>query len=292
MEAILASGIKRVVFASPDTNPTVKGGGADRLRALGIEVVAGVCEAQAQELNVDWFHWIRTGAPLVTLKLAMSLDGKVAYQESTGNIFSDFSKRKPKWISGGIARQQVQRLRRHTDAVMVGSNTVLADNPQLTNRSGSGRQPLRVILDSELKIPTNANVFKPLLNASEGPNPITLVVTTTKASFQRRRDVELAGAEVLVLEDTAGQVDISAVLKVLGERGVQGVLCEGGAGVATTLIKKRLAHRVLLYISPLVIGMAGVPFFHTKDPFQFTESYRLSLVRRVGKDAGLLYTLK
>lgn len=277
---IIEAGIREVVFAARDPNPRVKGGGRERLREAGVIVREGLLAREGYELNRAWMHWVTTGLPFVVLKLAVSLDGRMA--SPTGDS---------KWISSQTARAHVQRLRRHVDAVLVGSGTVLADNPRLTNRTGWGRQPLRVILDSFLQVPPTANVYRPLGLGQEGPVPSALVVTTSKAGYYQRRELELAGAEVLVLDGEEDKVDLPELFRVLGKRGIQSIMCEGGARLATTLLSERLCHRLLLYHGALLIGEGGRSFFEQRGIASIKEARRLTLLwaRRVGRDVVSLY---
>jgi len=274
-ERVIAAGLKRVVIALRDPNPKVKGGGVEKLRQSGIEVELGVMSGPGEELNLGWLHWVETGHPLVLLKLAVSLDGKIASATNES-----------KWITSATARAQVHRLRRHADAILVGSQTVLSDNSRLTNRTGRGSQPLRVMLDSQLRVPTSLNIYSPLGLNQDGPSPILLVATTAKASFQSRKEAELAGAEVLVLEGKDQRVDLEALLRNLGERGIQTVLCEGGGELATALLTNNLVHRFLLYQSPILLGAEGKTFYTRKDIQSITEAQRLKLItfKRVGRD--------
>jgi len=228
-KAIIDSGIKKVVYAMSDPNPEVKGFGGDVLKQAGLEVEHGLLDDQAQELNKNWTHWVKTKRPLVALKMAVSMDGKIAPERGTSD-----------WISSEISRAQVQRLRRHYDAVLVGAKTVEVDNPRLTNRTGKGAQPLKVIVDSGLALNKEAHVFKDSDNSS-------LMITSEKSSLESRKDFERAGVEVQVFDNGKGRVDLEAAIVSLGERGIQGVLCEGGASVATSLLEAGLVDRLILY---------------------------------------------
>lgn len=250
VDAIIQAGISRVVVALRDPNPNVKGGGIELLRQAGLIVDEGVLKAPARELNLGWIRWISSGRPLVVVKLALSQDGRYSSPSAETS-----------WISSERSRAQVQHIRRYANAVMVGYKTVLADNPRLTNRSGFGSQPLRIVIDSRLEVPPNARVYHPLGFDEDGPTPIALAVTTTKASYHARRQLELAGVEVLVFEDKKGRVDLDALLVVLGERGIQTVLCEGGGELALSLIRQRLCDRLVTYQAPLVLGGEGKVFF-------------------------------
>lgn len=159
-ESIIAAGVSRVEVALRDANPNVKGQGIERLREAGIEVQFGLLADQARELNIAWTHWVTTGRPFVLAKLSLSIDGRTSYPDGSA-----------KWLSSPISRVQVQRLRRYVDAVMVGSDTVLTDDPLLTNRSGRGDQPLRLIIDPCLETSPQAAVYRPLGLSQRGPAP-------------------------------------------------------------------------------------------------------------------------
>ncbi len=276
-EAILKAGISRVVAAIDDPNPQVKGGGLKYLHSQGIKTEVGLLGNQAAELNAGWIHWVRTKRPLVVLKLAISLDGKIA--PANGQT---------QWLSGEVARAQVQRLRRTTQAILVGKNTVLKDNPRLTNRTGSGYRPLRVVVDSELEVAPSSHIYQAIDGLTK---PEALVVTTSRASFERRQVLELAGVEVSVLEKNDGQVDLEALLVMLGEKGIQTVLCEGGAELGTNLLRQRLCDRVLLYQCPMLIGKSGKSFFDFAVGDSLQDAIGLELIwnRKVGRDGVSYY---
>ncbi len=278
-EAILAAGISRVVIAMRDPNPKVKGGGIAELRSKGVKVELGLRGRRAIEMNRGWIHWAMTGRPFVLLKLASSLDGRIA--SSSGES---------KWISSPAARAHVQRLRRHVHAVLVGAGTVVRDNPRLTNRTGKGPQPLRVVVDSSLRTDINSHVYRPLALGERGRSPICMIATTSRASYQRRRDLELAGVEIVSLEGSNGKVDLDALIRHLGKAGIQSVMCEGGGGVATSLLEKGLVNRFMLYQGPLLLGSSGKVWFDGGEIASMRDAPRLRLLRSrmVGPDNMLL----
>lgn len=279
-EAIIDSGVSSVVIGARDPNPHVKGRGAERLREAGIVVREGVLASEAEELNATWVHWIQTGRPMVALKLAATLDGYIA---GPGN--------KRLNISSRVSFAQVQRLRRHFDAIMVGSGTVLADNPYLTNRSGRGAQPLRVIIDPRLETDCLANVYLPLQLEQQGPSPIATVATTSQSPFARRQEFALAGVDVEVWEDPNQKIDFASLLESLGKRGVQGVLCEGGATLASSLVSQGLVDRFFLYKAPKLLPDGGLKLFSSKVSCQLEQDFELLRCQKVGSD-GLLYYRK
>ena len=234
-DRIIAAGVRRVIIASRDPNPLVNGKGVEKLRAAGIQVIEGVLEDEAHELNEIFFHWITTKRPFVSLKLAMSLDGKIATK--TGDS---------RWITGPEARRRVHELRRRHAAVLVGVNTVLADDPELTVREVEGPQPLRVILDSRGRTPTTAKVLD---RAAK-----TLIAATSSMPREAEERLREAGAEVARFPAAGGKVDLEALLRWLGERGVDSVLVEGGGEVAWSFVSRGLVRKFYLFYGPVVIG--------------------------------------
>ncbi|OAT81835.1 bifunctional diaminohydroxyphosphoribosylaminopyrimidine deaminase/5-amino-6-(5-phosphoribosylamino)uracil reductase RibD [Desulfotomaculum copahuensis] len=243
-EAVIEAGVTRVVAAMTDPNPLVAGRGLERLRRAGIEVVAGVCEAEARRLNEVFIKYITTGLPFVVLKAAMSLDGRIATR--TGHA---------QWITGPAARAAGHVLRDRYDAILAGVNTVLADDPSLTTRlaDGRGRDPVRVILDSRARTPPGARVIK---QQSSAP---TLVAVTPDAPAERVAALKSAGAEVLMLPGDGGRVDLRTLLTELARRELTGVLVEGGGEVHASFLSAGLADKVVWFIAPLIIGGRQAP---------------------------------
>ena len=246
--AIIAAGVKAVHVAVIDPNPQVSGRGCAELRSAGIEVVMVVEEEEAEEvreLYEAFAKHVATGIPFVTAKFAMSLDGKIATR--TGDA---------KWVSGAKSRSAVQQMRRESDAVLVGLNTVVADDPQLTARDREGnpiqRQPLRVVVDSNCRMPPSAQILR---------QPGTTIVAVTRGAPQTRVDRLLkAGAEVLSFPaDRHARVDMAALLAELGRRGVVSVLVEGGGTVLGSLFDGKLVDKVYAFIAPVIIGGEGAP---------------------------------
>jgi len=243
VDAILDAGVARVVVGCRDPNPSVLGGGIERLRASGVEVVVGVAEAEAKELIRPWSKYVTQGASYLTLKLALSLDGRIATR--TGES---------KWITGEQARLRAQELRARHDAVMVGINTVLTDDPRLTVRDVPGRSPVRVIVDSKLRLRLNSNVVE---TARDFP---ACVVTTNEASRAVGDALEEAGlALIRVPSTTEGRCDMSAALRELAAREVVSVLCEGGAELAGSLLAAGLPDELHAFIAPILLGPRGRP---------------------------------
>ena len=241
-QAIIDAGVNQIHIATIDPNPKVSGKGCVELKAAGIEVVVGEEAESAKELYEAFNKHIKTGMPFVIAKYAMSLDGKIATH--TGDS---------KWVTGPESRSMVQQLRHESDAVLVGVNTLLADDPLLTARDNAGnalpRQPLRVIVDSRCRAPSNALIFKQ-------PGPI-LIATTKMVNKNSVDSLEMAGAEVLRLpSDQNGRVSIAALLEELGGRGVVSLLVEGGGAVLGSLFDDGLVDKVYAFLAPVIIGGA------------------------------------
>jgi diaminohydroxyphosphoribosylaminopyrimidine deaminase/5-amino-6-(5-phosphoribosylamino)uracil reductase len=239
---VCASGLARVVIASQDPNPRVVGAGIEALRQAGIAVEVGLLREQENRLNEAYRKYITTRRPFVTLKLAMSLDGKIATRT-----------RQSRWITGERARTMAHRLRAASDAVLVGVGTVIADDPLLTARHVRAHsQPLRVIADTKARTPPGAKI----IHASDRP---AVIAVTEQADRDRVRALRDAGAEVLVAPQRAGRVDLAALLDELGRREVASVLVEGGAQIAGSFIEEGLADKLVVFMAPKLIGGADAP---------------------------------
>ncbi len=243
-QAVVSSGIRRVVVGTIDTNPKVSGRGVNMLRDAGLNVKFGVLETESRRLNAPFFKHIATGLPFVVAKYAMSLDGKIA----TRNFDSA-------WITGDSSRAHVQQLRNTYDAIMVGSGTLKADNPRLTCRLPGGRDPVRVVLDARLESSPESQVF-----TMPGSTAPTILIASEDVSPQRRADFERDGVEIeLVPTGDNGYLDPRAILEALGRRGLLSVLVEGGGTLLGSLFDHRLVDRVYAYIAPKIIGGMGAP---------------------------------
>jgi diaminohydroxyphosphoribosylaminopyrimidine deaminase / 5-amino-6-(5-phosphoribosylamino)uracil reductase len=239
---LVEAGVARVVAGMVDPNPLVEGRGVHILRDGGIAVHIGVLEHEATRLNEAFAKHIRTGLPLVTLKMAASLDGRAAARDGSS-----------RWITGGEARADVHRMRAAADAILVGAGTAVRDDPALTCRDPDYRGPpkLRVIIDGRGILPETHRVF-------DGEAPV-LVATTEAAPEDRRRAWRQAGAIVLVLEEGSSLVPLERLFAELGKRDVQHVLVEGGPTLAWELVERGLVDRVVLFLAPKLIGGKEAP---------------------------------
>jgi diaminohydroxyphosphoribosylaminopyrimidine deaminase/5-amino-6-(5-phosphoribosylamino)uracil reductase len=271
-EALLRAGVARVVIGARDPHPHTAGRGVERLRAAGIEVVEGVAAGPCARLIEGFASLALRGRPHVTLKLAATLDGRIA--TATGES---------RWITGPAARREVHRLRNRCDAVLVGAATVVADDPALTCRLRQGRDPLRVILSGRLAVPATARAVS---LARRPGDPGTLIVTSSRSSARAMRALVAAGAEVVRLPGRQGRVDPVALLALLGEREVMRLLVEGGGQVAGELLAAGLVDRVLWFLAPTLIGGDGRPAIAGLGVQRLADALRLEevRVRRLGRD--------
>ncbi len=238
-KAIIASGIKRVVVAMKDPNPKVTGRGIRELTQARIKVTTGLLGSEANRLNEVFAKWITIGRPFVTMKVAASLDGKIA--SATGES---------RWITGEKARAYVHQLRNEVDAVMVGIGTVLADDPRLTARLAGkkGYDPIRIVVDSQLRIPLESKILHLHSFAR------TILATTKQASNEKIQKIEKLGAQVLVMEDSNGRVNLTALMKELGRIKITNLLLEGGSELNASMLCEGLVDKVIFLIAPKIIG--------------------------------------
>jgi diaminohydroxyphosphoribosylaminopyrimidine deaminase/5-amino-6-(5-phosphoribosylamino)uracil reductase len=280
-EALIAAGLARVVAATIDPNPAVAGHGADKMRAAGIDVTLGVCQAEARRLNEGFARWSQHKRPLVLMKVAMTLDGRIAPPAG------QHAAREPYWITCAAARAAVQPLRWQADAALTGVDTVLADDPMLTDRSGLRRRRplLRVVLDSALRMPLDS---KMVATAQNDPKNDVVIFTVSKdeARIQALRE---RGVRVEVLPAESGRVPLSKVLDKLGEEGILTLLTETGTRLNTALLAGDLVDRVHLFVSPQIMGSDAVPAFRgMAHPIRMAEVE----VERYDNDLGLCSLLK
>jgi diaminohydroxyphosphoribosylaminopyrimidine deaminase / 5-amino-6-(5-phosphoribosylamino)uracil reductase len=240
-DAIIAAGVRRVVVAALDPNPKHNGRGLKVLRRAGIRVESGLLAGKATAMNEAFNKWITTGMPVVIAKAAMSLDGKIATR--TGDS---------KWITSEAARREAHKLRASVDAVMVGANTVIRDDPQLTVRHEvRGRQPFRVVVDARGRTPRNAKLFR------DKHRTRTIILTTTLSPARWRRELALRGVGMLIVKAKGGRVDLRAALLALGKSNVTSLLVEGGGELLGSFFDARLVDAVALFLGPIVIGGRG-----------------------------------
>ncbi|HEX8871641.1 MAG TPA: bifunctional diaminohydroxyphosphoribosylaminopyrimidine deaminase/5-amino-6-(5-phosphoribosylamino)uracil reductase RibD [Candidatus Acidoferrum sp.] len=247
-EAILNSGLSRVVAATEDPNVKMRGNGFARLRASGVEVSTGILETEAQRLNEAFECWITTHKPLVTLKSALTLDGQLALPVPRRG-------KKRVWITGEESRAEVQRMRHASDALLTGIGTILADDPLLTDRSGlQRRRPLlRVVLDSRLRLSPKSRIVQ---TAADD----LLIFTSASLKSPKARQLQSAGAELVSVKSRAGRLDLRMVLKELGRREILSLLIEAGPRVNAAALAAGLVHRLVLFYAPRVAGSSKVPF--------------------------------
>lgn len=268
-DALVRSGIRRVIIGMKDPNPLVAGGGIRKLKRSGIDVRTGILEQECFRLNEPFFKYVTQKKPFVTLKIAQTLDGKIATRSGQS-----------KWITSEVSRKKVLQLRRESDAVLVGIQTVLVDNPLLTLRSVKGVQPKRIVLDSRLRIPLDSN----LMRSNEPPK--TIVATVEDAPADKIHAVRKTGAEVWIIKkNQEGRIDLNSLLKKAAETGITSILVEGGREVFTSFLKSGLADAIVVFTAPKVFGKGMDPFgdlgiLEPADALQF----RTVKWSRIGED--------
>ena len=271
-DAVISSGIRRVVVAMRDPYPLVDGRGNRKLREEGIEVVVGVLEADAARMNEPWIHYVRTGRPFVTVKVAQSLDGYIALPDGESQ-----------WITGELARQEVHRLRARADAILIGRRTALQDNPSLTIRHGvQGRTPIRVVLDRRLELPTDLKVF-----ADEERERTILMIGEDFADDPKADELRSMGVtvEALPVEGNPENLRLDQVVDRLGARKITSLLVEGGAAVIDTMIADNLVNKLIIFLGPKLLGHGLKSFSKIATPS--LDEARLVNIRRaemVGED--------
>jgi len=275
-DAIIAAGIKRVVVAAKDPNPKHSGRGLAILRRAGIRVESGLLADEAARMNEAFNKWITTGIPLVIAKAAMSLDGKIATR--TGDS---------KWITSDVARRYTHKLRAQVDAIMVGANTVIHDDPRLTVRHGvrCTKQPWRVVVNARGRCPKNAKLF------TDAHRNRTIVITSKKSPAHWRRHLPLEGVTVITLPWKRGGVDLRAALRALGRMNITSVLVEGGGEMLGAMFDAQLVDRVALFHAPIIIGgRLAVPAVGGKGVARVRQAVRLRDCQwqRIGKNEMLL----
>jgi diaminohydroxyphosphoribosylaminopyrimidine deaminase / 5-amino-6-(5-phosphoribosylamino)uracil reductase len=279
--ALIAAGISRCVIATQDPNPQVSGQGIQRLRDAGIEVIVGVCEQRARDLNDAFAHFIQHRTPFVTLKAALSVDGKLAPPPASRYP------NQPHWLTGPAARYEVQLMRHASDAVLTGIGTVLADDPQLTDRSGllgpsnlPRRRPLlRVILDTHLRIPLTSQLVKSAAND-------LLILCGSIASPSKAVALGSLGVEVDHIPDYAGRLSLPAVLTALAERDILSLLLECGSHLNGSFIRQNLVDKAVLIYAETELGDQAIPFAEgVPSPYLLEQSLQRITRATYGPDA-------
>ena len=271
-DALIAAKVARVVIGCPDPNPHVSGGGIEKLREAGIEVIVGVREAEAKGLIAPWSKFVTRGLPYLSLKLALSLDGRIATRSGAS-----------KWVTGPEARQRVHALRGAHDAVAIGIGTALADDPRLTVRDAPGPSPLRIVFDTKLRLPPHSRLVE------TAPDVPTLVLCSVDAPASNEDALVTRGVEVLRAPSSAeGRIDPQAAHRLLGSRGIVTLMVEGGAELAGSIVAGRLCDELHAFIAPILLGPRGRPgAVDWAGPDTPTEAPRIANPRweLVGSDA-------
>lgn len=274
VDALIAAGVSRVVVAMEDPNPQVAGNGLQRLRAAGIRAECGLLASEAQELNIGFISRMSRGRPWLRLKTATTLDGRTALENGVSQ-----------WITGPQAREDGQRWRARACAILTGIGTVRDDDPLLNVRlPGCERQPLRVVVDSRLRLSRQARILQ--------DEPILIATATDDAAASA--DLRAAGHEVWVLPDEAGQVDLGALLQRLGERGINEVHAEAGARLNAGLLRGGWVDELLLYLAPMLVGARGRGSFDLAALTRLEDATRLEIrdLRSIGDDLRIRARLR
>ena len=266
---VIEAGVKRVVVGMEDPNPLVKGKGIEILRQAGLDVEVGVLEKECRKLNEAFCKYVLKKEPFIILKIAATLDGKVATQNGES-----------KWITGEASRRLVHQLRNQVDGILVGIGTVLKDDPMLTARTKGGRDPYRIILDSRLRIPEKAKVI------DQNPEK-TILAITELAPKDRMERFEKRGVRVLALDSMDGKVNLRSLLSRLGEMEMLSLLVEGGSEVNGSFLNEGLIDKVLLFLAPKFLGGSQSPgIFGGKGMARLEEALSLNQlkIKKVGED--------
>jgi diaminohydroxyphosphoribosylaminopyrimidine deaminase/5-amino-6-(5-phosphoribosylamino)uracil reductase len=261
-EKIIASGVVRVVIGSGDPDELVAGQGIKRLRAAGIEVIEGVCAEACLQLNEAYFHHRCTGLPFVTLKTATTLDGKIATESGDS-----------RWITGEASRAYVHRLRHQSDAILVGVQTVLADNPALTTRlpEGAGLHPVRIVVDSRLRTPLTASI----VDTSVAP---TWIFTTDEADKTKAEKLRAAGVKV-ISTGAGSRVNLDIMLQRLGSDGILSLLVEGGSQINAAMLHGNHVQKVISFLAPKLLGGVASPSAVAgESPAKMADAWELKRV--------------
>jgi len=273
-DLLIASKISRVVVGMEDPNPLVSGKGISYLRQAGISVTTGILEKECKKLNEAFTKYITTGLPFVTLKIAQTLDGKIAK-----------SSEKSKWITNASSRRIVHGLRSQYDAVLVGAGTVLKDNPQLTVREVNGRNPVRVILDGKFRVNPNAVVFSP---SSESKTILFVAEQFAVTQLGKKKKLVEKGVEIIELKGRKdGSIPLIKILEQVGSRGIASLLVEGGAFTFSFFLKERLADKLLLFLAPTIYG-DGLDAFMSLSSKSLANAIKLTNISSHNVDGDIL----
>lgn len=258
-EAIIKSGINKVFVGALDQNPLVSGKGIEVLRKNGVQVQLEILKKECEKKNEVFFHYVKTGTPFMVMKYAMTLDGKIATK--TGNS---------KWITGDLARQKVHEDRNKYAGIMVGVGTIIADNPKLTCRVDKGRNPVRIICDTNLKTPLNSNVVT--------DKEARTLIATGCAESVKHLPYTKAGCEIIVMPLSKGRIDLKALVKRLGEMGIDSILLEGGSALNWSALEAGIVCKLQVYLSTKMFGgefskgpIGGLGVENPKDAFNLKE---------------------
>jgi diaminohydroxyphosphoribosylaminopyrimidine deaminase/5-amino-6-(5-phosphoribosylamino)uracil reductase len=244
-EAIIAAGLSKIFIAMIDPSEHAKGKGIEQLRNTGIEVQTSICETEARLLNAPFIKYASTGKCWVTLKWAQSIDGKLAWSQQNDE---------QRWISSEKSRKDTHKLRRQAQAILVGINTVLADNPLLTPRPSKGKKITRVVLDNRLRIPLDCKLIK---TARKNPVLVCTTENAIKTNSKTAEKIAKKGAELLACRETEGRSNLHFLLDELSKRGITHLLVEGGPTVLTSFITEELVDEIIVYIAPKILGKQG-----------------------------------
>ena len=271
-EAVLKAKITRVVIGMLDPNPGVTGGGADYLASQGLSITSGLLEQECREINLPFIKYVTTGLPWVTLKAGMSIDGRIAARPGQSTR-----------ITGDESRRRVHVLRSQADAILVGVGTALIDDPSLTARvqQGQGRDPLRVVLDTELRLPVSARMLQQKSSAQ------TWIFCSDGADKEKRKSLETAGAVIKTVPAAAKKLlDLKAVLAELGKAQITSILVEGGSSVHGSFLQAKLVDQLLLFVPPVILGELGVPLatFSGRKKSKQISQFEITSTRRYGGD--------
>ena len=275
-EALISAGLARVFVAMTDPSAHANGKGISQLREAGVEVHTGICETEAKLLNAPFVKYATTGRCWVTLNWAQTIDGKLAWAQESGE---------QRWISNKLSRRDAHKLRRRNQAVLVGINTVLADDPLLTARPSQDKKSIRIVLDSLLRIPPDCRLLE---TAENGPVIIVTSRRAVESKPQAAQEIAGKGAELLTYPDMQAHSNLHFLLEELGRRGISQLLVEGGPTVVASFLKENLADEIVVYIAPVVLGARGTA--EIAGPMaQLAESVGLNRVdvARLGDDVRL-----